>query len=112
MKIIFNRCNAIFFLSHMFLNTSLFICAYFLNLNCRLLDKDGGRWDEDEEGEEEHPQDGGGDTAGRRHPVVGGAVGRYRCSAAGRRRCSTGHLRFEERLPARSRESPSVSHTS
>jgi hypothetical protein len=26
-----------------------------------LLDKDGGRWDEDEEGEEEHSQDGGGD---------------------------------------------------
>ena len=30
-----------------------FICAYLLTLNCRLLDKDGGRWDEDEEGEEE-----------------------------------------------------------
>jgi hypothetical protein len=38
-----------------------------------LLDKDGGRCDEDEEGEEEHPQDGGGDTAGRRHPSAGGA---------------------------------------
>jgi hypothetical protein len=51
MKIIFNRCNAIFFfISHMFLNTYFFICAYFLNLNCKLLDKDGGRWDENEEG--------------------------------------------------------------
>ena len=26
-----------------------FICAYLLTLNCRLLHKDGGRWDEDEE---------------------------------------------------------------
>jgi hypothetical protein len=34
----------------MFLNTYFFICAYFLNLNCKLLDKDGGRWDENEEG--------------------------------------------------------------
>jgi hypothetical protein len=35
-----------------------FIYAYLLTLNCRLLDKDGGWWDEDEEGgkgEEEHP---------------------------------------------------------
>jgi hypothetical protein len=43
----------------MFLNTYFFIYAYLLTLNCRLLDKDGGRWDEDEEGEgegeEEHP---------------------------------------------------------
>jgi hypothetical protein len=31
-----------------------FICSYLLTLNCKLLDKDGGRWDEDEEGEEEH----------------------------------------------------------
>jgi hypothetical protein len=30
-----------------------FICAYLLTLNCKLLDKDGGRWDEDEEGERE-----------------------------------------------------------
>jgi hypothetical protein len=27
-----------------------FICAYLFTLNCRLLDKDGGRWDEDEDG--------------------------------------------------------------
>jgi hypothetical protein len=32
-----------------------FIYAFLLDLNCRLLDKNGGRWDEDEEGEEEHP---------------------------------------------------------
>jgi hypothetical protein len=51
MKIIFNRCNAIFFISHLFLNTSFFICAYLVTLNCMLLDKDGRRWDE----EEEHP---------------------------------------------------------
>jgi hypothetical protein len=31
---------------------NFFICAYLLTLNCRLLEKDGGRWDEDEEGEE------------------------------------------------------------
>jgi hypothetical protein len=41
-----------FFNSHLFLNTS-FLCAYLPTLNCRLLDKYGGRWDEDEEGEEE-----------------------------------------------------------
>jgi hypothetical protein len=53
MKIIFNRCNAIvFFISHLFLNTS-FICAYLFTLNCRLLDKDGGRLAEEGEGEEE-----------------------------------------------------------
>jgi hypothetical protein len=28
----------------------LFICAYLFTLNCRLLDKDGGRLAEDEEG--------------------------------------------------------------
>jgi hypothetical protein len=33
----------------------IFLCAYFLTLNCRLLDKDGGLWDEDKEGEDEHP---------------------------------------------------------
>jgi hypothetical protein len=32
-----------------------FIYAYLLTLNCMWLDKDGGRWDEDEEGEQEHP---------------------------------------------------------
>jgi hypothetical protein len=62
MKIIFNRCNA--------------IGAYLLNFNCRLLDKDSGRRDEDEEGEEEHLQDSRGDTARRRRPVAGGAAGR------------------------------------
>jgi hypothetical protein len=52
----FNRCNDILFvISHLFLNTSFFICAYLLTFNCRLLDKDGGRWYEDKEGEEEHP---------------------------------------------------------
>jgi hypothetical protein len=43
----------ILFTSHLFLNT-FFILAYFLTPNCGLLDKDGGRWDENEEGEEEH----------------------------------------------------------
>ena len=62
MKIIFNPCND-FFISHLFLNSSFFICAYLFTLNCRLLDKDGG-WLAEEEGEEE--QDGGGGTAGRR----------------------------------------------
>jgi hypothetical protein len=73
---------------------------------------------EEEEGEEE--QDGRGGTARHRRPIVGGVVGRRRPvagSTAGRRRCSVGRLRFwrlrfEERLAARSRESPSVSHTS
>jgi hypothetical protein len=31
-----------------------FICTYLPTLNRMLLDKDGGRWDEDEKGEEEH----------------------------------------------------------
>jgi hypothetical protein len=73
-----------------------------------LLDKYGGRCDEDEEGEEEHPQDDGGGKAGRRHPAAGGSAGRYRCGIAGRQR----RLRFVERLTTRSRESPSASHTS
>jgi hypothetical protein len=30
-----------------------FICAYFLILNCRWLDKDGGRWGQEVEGEGE-----------------------------------------------------------
>jgi hypothetical protein len=54
-----------FFISHLFLNTSFLYVLICLLFNCRLLDKDGGRWDEDEEGEEEHPQDGGGGTTGR-----------------------------------------------
>jgi hypothetical protein len=53
--------------------------------NWRLLEKDGGRWDEDEEGEEEHSQDGGGDTAGRRRPAAGGAACRCRCDTIGQR---------------------------
>jgi hypothetical protein len=57
---------------------------------------------EEAEGEEE--QDNGGGTTRRQHLAAGGA--------AGRRRCLVGRLRFEERLPAKSRESPSVSHTS
>jgi hypothetical protein len=60
-----------------------FICAYLLNLNCRLLDKHGGRWDEYEEGEVERPQDGRGDTTGRRRLGAGGAAGRCRCGATG-----------------------------
>jgi hypothetical protein len=83
-----------------------------------LLDKDGGQLAEEEEGEEE--QDGGGGTTGRRHPEAGDATGRRRLAAGGavgRQRRSAGRLRFwrlrfEERLPARSRESPSASHTS
>jgi hypothetical protein len=54
MKIIFYRCNAIFFYFTPVSKYIFFICVYLLNLNCRLLDKDGGRWDEDEEGEVEH----------------------------------------------------------
>jgi hypothetical protein len=82
-----------------------FICAYLFTLNCRLLDKDGGRWDEDEEGEHEHPQDDGEGTARRRRPAAGGAAGHCRCNAAGRRQCSAGRLRFwrlrfKECLPA------------
>jgi hypothetical protein len=65
MKIIFNRCNAIFFYFAHVSKYNFFICAYLFTLNYRLLDKDGGRLAEDEEGEEEHPQDGGGGTAGR-----------------------------------------------
>jgi hypothetical protein len=100
----------------------LFICTYLFTLNCRLLDKYGGRLAKEEgEGEE----DGGrgrarrgivGGTAGRPCPAAGGAAGRQR-PAAGRRRSSAGrlrfwHLRFKEHLLARSRESPSASHTS
>jgi hypothetical protein len=55
MKIIFNRCKAIFFYFEPISKYIFFICVYLLTLNCRLLDKDGGLWDEDEEGEEEHP---------------------------------------------------------
>jgi hypothetical protein len=84
----------------------------------RLLEKDGGRLPEEEEGEEE--EDGVGGTTGRRRPAASGAAGQRRPAAggaAGRRRRSAGRLRFwclrfEECLPARSRESPSVSHTS
>jgi hypothetical protein len=83
MKIFFNRCNVIFFYFAPFSKYIFFICDYLFTLNCMLLDKDGGRWDEDEDGEDEHPQDGGGGTAGRRRLAAGGAVGRCRCSAAG-----------------------------
>jgi hypothetical protein len=86
-------------------------------LNCRFLDKYGGRLAEEEEGEEE--QDGGRGRAGR--GTAGGAAGRP-ClevgDAAGRRRRNSAdrlkfwRLWFEEHLPARSRESPSASHTS
>jgi hypothetical protein len=54
MKIIFNRCNAIFFYFAHVTKYIFFICAYLFTLNCRLLDKYGGRLAEDEEGEEEH----------------------------------------------------------
>jgi hypothetical protein len=54
-KIIFNRCNAIFFYFAHVSKCIFFICAYLLTLNYRLLDKYGGWWDEDKEGEEEHP---------------------------------------------------------
>jgi hypothetical protein len=53
MKIIFNRCNAIFFYFAPVSKYIFFICAYLFTLNCRLLDKNGGRLAE----EEEHPQD-------------------------------------------------------
>jgi hypothetical protein len=62
MKIIFNRCNAILFYFAHVSKYIFFICAYLFTLNCRLLDKDGGRLAE-EEGEEE--QDGEGGTTGR-----------------------------------------------
>jgi hypothetical protein len=42
----------ILFISHLFLKHIFFICAYLLTLNCWLLDKDGGRWDEEGEGED------------------------------------------------------------
>jgi hypothetical protein len=42
MKIIFNRCNAIFYLFRICSKYIFFIGAYFLTLSCRLLDKDGG----------------------------------------------------------------------
>jgi hypothetical protein len=86
-------------------------------LNCRFLDKYGGRLAEEEEGEEE--QDGGrgragrdiaSDAAGRPCPAADGAAGRRR-PTAGRRRSLADRLRFEEHLPAMSRESPSASHT-
>jgi hypothetical protein len=63
---------------------------------------------EEEEGEEEEQDDGRG-REGRPCAAVGGAAGRRR-SSAGRFRFWC--LRFEERLPARSHESPSASHTS
>jgi hypothetical protein len=50
----------------------LFICAYLFTLNCKLLDKYGGRLAEEEEGEEE--QDDGRGRAGR--GTAGGAAGR------------------------------------
>jgi hypothetical protein len=75
-KIIFNRCNAIFFYFAHVSKYIFFICAYLITLNCRLLDRDGGRWDEDKEWEEEHPQDSGGGTIGRRRSAAGGAAGR------------------------------------
>jgi hypothetical protein len=31
----------------------IFICSYLFSLNWRWLDKDGGRWDEEEEGVED-----------------------------------------------------------
>jgi hypothetical protein len=75
MKIIFNRCNAIFFILHLFLNTSflyVIICLILI----------AGCWTKmvDSAMREEHPQDGGGDTARRLRP----AAGRCRCNAAGR----------------------------
>jgi hypothetical protein len=87
MKIIFNRCNAIVFFYFAPVSKYIFfICAYFFTLNCRLLDKDGGRLAEEEAREEE--QDGGGGTIGRRRLAAGGAAGRRRPTlggAAGRR---------------------------
>jgi hypothetical protein len=55
MKIIFNRYNAIVFFCFAHVSKYIFfICAYLFTLNCTLLDKDGGRLEEDEEeGEEE-----------------------------------------------------------
>jgi hypothetical protein len=95
-KIIFNRCNAIFFYFALVSKYNFFICAYLFTLNCRLLDKDGGRWGEEEE-EEEHPQEAGGGTAGRRCLAAGGAAGPCRCGAVGRQRRSAGRL-SESRL--------------
>jgi hypothetical protein len=69
MKIIFSRCNAIVFYFAPVSIYIFFICAYLFTLNCRLLDKDGGRLAEEEEVEEE--KDGGGGIAGRRCPTAG-----------------------------------------
>jgi hypothetical protein len=63
MKIIFNQCNAIVFYFAPVSKYIFFVCAYLFTLNCRLLDKDGGRLAEEEEGEEE--QNDGGGTTGR-----------------------------------------------
>jgi hypothetical protein len=79
-KIIFNRCNTIVFYFTPVSKYIFFICAYLFTLNCRLLEKYGGRLTV-EEGEEE--QGGGGGTAGRRRPAVGGAIGRRRPAAGG-----------------------------
>jgi hypothetical protein len=61
---------------------SAFICAYLFTLNCRLLDKYGGRLAEEEEGEEEQDDRRGragrgtaGGAARRPCPAVGGAAG-------------------------------------
>jgi hypothetical protein len=43
MKIIFNRCNAIFYLFRICFYIHLFLYVLIFTLNCRLLDKDGGR---------------------------------------------------------------------
>jgi hypothetical protein len=81
MKIIFNRCNAIGFLFRTCFKIHLFICTYLFTLNCRLLDKDGGRLAEEEEGEEE--QDDGRGIAGRRCPAAGDPAERRRPAAGG-----------------------------
>jgi hypothetical protein len=67
-----------FFLFCTYFKIHLFICAYLFTLNCRLLDKDGGRLAEEAEAEGE--QDGRRGRAGR--GTVGGTAGRP-CPAAG-----------------------------
>jgi hypothetical protein len=44
----------LYFIYFAYVSKYIFLSAYLLTLNCRLLDKYGGRWDENEEGEEEH----------------------------------------------------------
>jgi hypothetical protein len=53
-----------FYFAHVSKYIFFYMCLFAYSLNCRLLDKDGGQWDDNEEGKEEHPYDDGGGTTG------------------------------------------------